>query len=114
MICLIDGNGAVFSPILMNQGHKGGVGAATTLSKAIADFLATSHGLNKIQLSIYVFLDRKGLVEAFKAMHPRVLKEDFDEFIIGFNQSANRFLMVDVGDGKKAAVAKMKGLDICN
>jgi len=41
--------------------------------------------------------------------HP-VAKAKFDDFIIGFNQAAERFLMVDVGSAKEAADAKIKGM----
>lgn len=37
------------------------------------------------------------------------LKQKFEDFVIGFNQAAERFLMVDVGTAKEAADAKIKG-----
>lgn len=36
-------------------------------------------------------------------------KAKFEDFYIGFNQAAEKFLMVDVGSGKEAADAKIKG-----
>jgi hypothetical protein len=36
-------------------------------------------------------------------------REEFEAFIIGFNQSAPLFSVVDVGNGKEAADAKVKG-----
>jgi len=36
-------------------------------------------------------------------------KANFNEFAMGFNQAAESFLMVDVGNLKEAADAKIKG-----
>ena len=36
-------------------------------------------------------------------------KTKFEEFTLGFNQAAERFMMVDVGGAKEAADAKIKG-----
>ena len=35
-------------------------------------------------------------------------KQKFEDFAFGFNQAAERFVMVDVGSGKEAADAKIK------
>jgi hypothetical protein len=36
-------------------------------------------------------------------------KARFDDFMMGFNLAAERFIMVDVGSAKEAADAKIKG-----
>ena len=36
-------------------------------------------------------------------------KTKFEEFTLGFNQAAERFMIVDVGGAKEAADAKIKG-----
>lgn len=40
----------------------------------------------------------------------RAARDAFDEFMLGFNQACERFAIVDVGSGKEAADAKMKGM----
>jgi len=37
-------------------------------------------------------------------------KAKFDDFITGFNQAAERFIMLDVGSAKEGADAKIKGI----
>ncbi|KAG5636433.1 hypothetical protein H0H81_008108, partial [Sphagnurus paluster] len=41
-----------------------------------------------------------------------MVKARFEDFIIGFNEAAERFLMMDVGDAKEAADAKIKAAQI--
>lgn len=36
-------------------------------------------------------------------------KAKFDDFVLGFNQAAERFIMLDVGGAKEAADTKIKG-----
>jgi hypothetical protein len=108
VVCLIDGDGAIFSRELVNKGHAGGLLAAKKLSEGTADFLTSKCGLSQFQLWVYVFLNKKGLVETFERMRPNFYKQNFDDFVLGFNQSADRFLLVDVGGGKEAADAKIK------
>lgn len=41
-------------------------------------------------------------------------KTKFDDFIMGFNQAAERFIMLDVGSAKEAADTKIRGThDAC-
>lgn len=37
-------------------------------------------------------------------------KSKFDEFLAGFNQAGQRFVLVDVGAGKENADSKLKGV----
>jgi hypothetical protein len=48
-------------------------------------------------------------MEAFGRFGNTMTKAKFEDFYIGFNQAAEKFLMVDVGSGKEAADAKIKG-----
>lgn len=45
-------------------------------------------------------LGRAGLLDA---------TANLEDFVMGFNQAAERFVMVDVGGAKEAAHAKIKG-----
>lgn len=82
-------------------------------------------------LWVYVFLSKKGLAEAFrKAGVVGVLETGMgagtiwgcgkgksmtattnmlEDFMIGFNQAAEKFVAIDVGGAKEAADAKIKG-----
>lgn len=110
MICLIDGDGAIFSHELVAEGHFGGLKAAEKLSDAMNEYLSTKHGINQIQLWVYVFYNKQGLVDTYGRANLLEAKENFDEFVLGFNQAAERFIMVDVGGSKEAADTKLKGM----
>jgi hypothetical protein len=109
VICLIDGDGAIFSNDLIADGQSGGHLAAKMLSEATGQYLHANCGINQFQLWVYVFLNKRGLLDAFAKAGYGSLKAKFEDFIVGFNQAAERFLMVDVGSGKEAADAKIKG-----
>jgi hypothetical protein len=79
------------------------------LSKGINDYLeAAQDGLGRGQLWITVYMNKRGLAETLAATNHCTLDE-FDEFVIGFNQSSPLYSIVDVGNGKEAADAKIKG-----
>ena len=69
-----------------------------------------SNASHPIQLWAYVFYNKRGLLDTFSRAggELREARDAFEEFAIGFNQSSERFLMVDVGSGKEAADAKIK------
>ncbi|KDR83572.1 hypothetical protein GALMADRAFT_235821 [Galerina marginata CBS 339.88] len=110
IIALIDGDGAIFTSQLIAQGQSGGHAAAQKLSDAIMQHLTSMHGVHQYQLWVYVFLNKRGLMDTFGRVGLPAAKNRFDEFIVGFNQAAERFLMVDVGSAKEAADAKIKAL----
>ncbi|PPQ77359.1 hypothetical protein CVT25_010941 [Psilocybe cyanescens] len=110
VIALLDGDGAIFNSQLIAQGQSGGHIAAQKLSDAIMQHLASTNGVNRYQLWVYIFLNRRGLVDTFGRVGLAAAKTKFDEFIMGFNQAAERFLMLDVGSAKEAADAKIKAL----
>ncbi|KAG5340991.1 hypothetical protein C0989_012365 [Termitomyces sp. Mn162] len=108
VVVLLDGDGAIFSPELISQGRVGGHAAAQKLSDYILQHLSLNFGANQYQLWVYVFLNKRGLVDTFGRVGNITVKSRFDDFVMGFNQAAERFLMVDVGDAKEAADAKIK------
>lgn len=109
IVCLIDGDGTVFSSELIAQGQEGGRLAAKQLSESVHFHLQAS--ANPCHLWTYVFFNKRGLMDTFARAGAtfREAREHFDDFIQGFNQSSERFVMVDVGTGKEAADAKIKG-----
>lgn len=61
---------------------------------------------------MYVFFDKRALVNDLATSdddHRQEAIDRLDEFVIGFNQSCGRFIMIDVGDGEDTVSAKVKG-----
>ncbi|KAF9534146.1 hypothetical protein CPB83DRAFT_803828 [Crepidotus variabilis] len=109
VIVLIDGDGAIFNPQLVAQGQAGGHIAAQKLSDSIISHLTTNYGSNPYQLRVYIFLNKRGLSETLARVGLMPGRHKFEDFIAGFNQAAERFIMLDVGSAKEAADAKIKG-----
>ncbi|KAG6378862.1 hypothetical protein JVT61DRAFT_13142 [Boletus reticuloceps] len=109
IICLLDGDGTIFSQDLILQGQEGGLEAARLLTENVRNFLVADIGHEKFHLWVYLFYNKRGLLETFARVGLSSARLKFDDFIIGFNQAAERFLMVDVGGSKEAADAKIKG-----
>ncbi|KAJ6568366.1 hypothetical protein DFH09DRAFT_1155218 [Mycena vulgaris] len=108
VVMLLDGDGAIFSAQFIGQGQKGGHAAAQLLANSIFQYLVTSYGPRVLQLWVYVFFNRRGLTDTFRRAGLKALISKFDDFVMGFNQATERFLMVDVGNTKEAADAKLK------
>jgi hypothetical protein len=78
------------------------------LNKGINDTLAGDFGRAKLWVQVY--LNQNGLAETL-ASRKLCTVAQFDDFVVGFNQSSPLFSIVDVGSGKEAADAKIKGND---
>ncbi|PPQ66755.1 hypothetical protein CVT24_008712 [Panaeolus cyanescens] len=110
VIVLVDGDGAIFTTQLISQGQAGGHQAAEKLADSIAQYLGTTNGLHQYQLWVYVFLNKRGLIDVLGRMGYPVARARLEEFMVGFNQAADHFILVDVGSAKEAADAKIKAL----
>lgn len=88
------------------MGNEGGRQAASMLRDAIQETLSS---LGQFQLWVYVFYNHGGLASVLGKSGYLDAKRAFHEFVCGFNQASERFIMVDVGYGKEAADAKVKG-----
>ncbi|KAJ7605300.1 hypothetical protein FB45DRAFT_849131 [Roridomyces roridus] len=108
VIVLLDGDGTIFSPQFIEKGQKGGHAAAQQLSDSTIQCLAANYEPRPLQLWVYVFFNKRGLVEALRRAGFAIAIAKFEEFVMGFNQASERFLMVDVGTTKEAADAKLK------
>jgi hypothetical protein len=98
---VIDGDGTIFSSDLIAQGQAGGYSAAQILTEYTQQYFLNNYSLDQFQLWTYVFYNKRGLVEAIGRAGFFQAKSKLDDFMIGFNQAAGRFLMVDVGSGKE-------------
>ncbi|KAJ7487636.1 hypothetical protein B0H11DRAFT_2014190 [Mycena galericulata] len=104
LLCLIDGDGHIFQKDLIAQGHPGGRQAAMLLTKGLTDYTQTS---SRAQVWLTVYCNKTGLVETL-INQDVCTKDQFEEFCLGFNQAAPLFSILDVGQGKEAADAKIK------
>lgn len=82
------------------------------LTKGLTDHLssvdseALAPGRGQVWLTIYC--NKSGLLDTLT--HNNICTtEQFEAFVIGFNQASPLFSIVDVGSGKEAADSKIKG-----
>lgn len=114
VVCLIDGDGNIFAPNYLKQCRAGGANAAHELCKHILEYIRgpqTDFPSDiSVDISISVFLHKRGLAGVLRDEGYITNYRDFDEFITGFTQSGARHLMIDVGSGKDAADSKLRGI----
>ncbi len=117
IVCLIDGDGNIFSSDLIKLGQFGGRQAAMLLTKGLTDYLssvdstqASAPGRGQLWLTIYC--NKSGLVDTLTS-NSICTAEEFEAFVLGFNQASPLFSIVDVGNGKEAADSKIKGAHAC-
>lgn len=108
IVTILDGDGAIFSPSLINQGTLGGREAARILCSGVLEYVKSNYGPNQYQLSVFIFLNKRGLRDTLGRTGHVIAKQQLGNFLRGFNQATERFLVVDVGDGKEVADAKVK------
>lgn len=111
MLCLIDGDGNIFQDNLLRQGKAGGRQAAMHITRGINDYMASrgDTDLNvRGQIWLTVYCNKSGLLNTL-TKYNKCTVEEFENFILGFNQASPLFAIVDVGNIKEAADAKIKG-----
>ncbi|KAF9645684.1 hypothetical protein BDM02DRAFT_3101039, partial [Thelephora ganbajun] len=104
VVVLIDGDGAIFLPSLIADGKRGGHEAASRLTENIKAHLDPQ----QFQLHVYVFYNRRGLIATLKRSGYGEAATTFDDFVVGFNQAAERFAMIDAGELKEGSDHKMR------
>jgi hypothetical protein len=87
------------------MGTEGGHLAATKLAESITRYLAP----NQFQLHVYVFHNKRGLSTTLKRVNLHEAAAKFDDFIVGFNQAAQRFAIIDAGELKEGSDHKIRG-----
>jgi hypothetical protein len=108
VVVLIDGDGAIFLPSLIAEGKAGGHEAASRLAESIKAYLDP----HQFQLHVYVFHNRRGLMATLKRCGHNEAAMMFDDFVVGFNQAAERFAMIDAGELKEGSDHKMRGMPL--
>lgn len=115
VLCLIDGDGNIFRPELIAQGNIGGGQAAKLLTEGIFRYLESSEATlaGRAQIWLTVYCNLSGLRDTL-IKNDLCTFEQFDAFVVGFNQSSALFAIIDVGGVKEAADSKLKGMSpIC-
>ncbi|KAG8736343.1 hypothetical protein FRC12_017669 [Ceratobasidium sp. 428] len=102
LLCLIDGDGCIFSERLLMLGTEGGREAAFQLRQHII----AHHGSSQ-DLLVHVFFNREGLGKTLQT-YLKIQPATFSAFITGFNTASPLMSMLDVGAGKEAADAKIR------
>lgn len=105
---IVDGDGCIFSEDLISRGRQGGYDAARLLVDFLQSYLNEKFGQNHYQFWIYVFFNKRGLMEALGRSSLSPLRSKLEDFVVGFNQASTRIVMLDVGFGKEEADGKVK------
>lgn len=110
ILCVIDGDGNIFTQSLLAQGREGGRQAAQQLTKGIAEYLSNEdvHIFGRLSFWITVYFNKTGLAQTLIA-HDICTQEQFEAFLVGFSQASPRFLIIDAGYGEEAASIKIRG-----
>lgn len=107
IVVIIDGDGVIFELDRIAQGHVGGTQAGRDLAAGLEHhFGSTPHR----PLTVYLFLNKKGLCDTFRKMKRHDAHDRLGGFMVGFNEAATGFMVVDVGRNKEASDAKIKVL----
>ncbi|KLO07518.1 hypothetical protein SCHPADRAFT_860173 [Schizopora paradoxa] len=109
IFCVIDGDGNIFSDLLLSAGQDGGREAAQMMTKGVADHLQRSgfQTRGRLWLWVTIYFNKKGLHDTL-VNNGHCTSEQFEGFLLGFSQASPRFLIADVGYGKEAADVKIK------
>ncbi|KAG8886743.1 hypothetical protein FRB98_001044 [Tulasnella sp. 332] len=127
VICLIDGDGAVFSESFIHRGREGGRDAAAALNAALKSYVESYNAtlsnndtrntqdvngfsagrIMSPQIVCTIYHNRSGQSKTLVA-NGVCSFQSLQEFFIGFNQASPLFTLVDVGEGKEAADAKLR------
>lgn len=84
------------------------------LTKGVTDYLSNSQDSENAvpsgrgQIWLTIFCNKSGLLETLISNNI-CTADEFEAFVIGFNQASPLFSIMDVGSGKEAADSKIKG-----
>lgn len=96
----------------MARGEEGGIQAAKELGESIRYHLTP---VQPCHLWTYIFFSKSTVLNALSTAGSkyREARERFDDFLVGFNQSSERFVMTDLGGDDGTTTAKVKGTSYC-
>ncbi|KAH8594088.1 C-x8-C-x5-C-x3-H type zinc finger protein-like protein [Bisporella sp. PMI_857] len=106
---LIDGDGMLFCDDLVKSAQQGGIEAVSRLRSRVCESVSRDLELSShIQLRVRIYANLKGLASMY--CYNKILDsaDDLYMFVCGFNKGHPMFDLVDAGDGKECADAKLK------
>ncbi|KAG8875531.1 hypothetical protein FRB97_005050 [Tulasnella sp. 331] len=109
VVCLIDGDGAIFHEDLLTNGKEGGHEAAGLLGQGLVKQFEQSSRPVPREIKTMIFINMEGLGRTLER-NSVCTTRDFGQFVVGFNEASPLFSIVDCGYDKEAAVAKLKGM----
>ncbi|KAL8801664.1 MAG: hypothetical protein Q9182_004301 [Xanthomendoza sp. 2 TL-2023] len=108
MLCLIDGDGYLFSDNLISQGGIGGGEAATRLLHNIKRCVQHIEGAMQWKIMVRIYANLEGLLRKYTYIDFVEEKTALRQFVAGFTQSQPLFDFIDAGQGKERADHKIK------
>lgn len=107
---LIDGDGAYFHDVFLEDGSAGGAKAASLLHTYIKKHVESLYPGSDLPIMVNMYTSLGGI--AGKLTQLGVLRSPaaINDFVRGFNTSQDLFHIVDVGSGKERADHKIRGL----
>ncbi|KAJ7591209.1 hypothetical protein C8J56DRAFT_935005 [Mycena floridula] len=96
ILCVINGDQALFKPEYLAQGEQGGAEAAQHLTKVIAEHLSTEdvHIFGRLSFWITIYLNKRDYLKWLVA-EDICNADQFNAFLAGFSRASPRFLMID-------------------
>jgi hypothetical protein len=107
---LIDGDGAYFNDIFVEDGTKGGAKAASLLHTEIKKLVEYLYPGSDLPIMVNMYASLGGLAGKLKEAGVINRPNDLHDFVRGFNTSQDLFNIIDVGAGKEKADHKLRGL----
>ena len=110
-MCLIDGDGNIFSPELVSKGQQGADDFAIRLLEGIKGHiqeLKDDPPIKNPEIWLTICCNLKGL-QSTLIKNQCCTVEQYDAFIEGFNNGDPLFSIIDGGSAKQAADKKLKG-----
>lgn len=115
VVCLIDGDSALFARELYEQGWNGGTKACRNVIDAIRQGATEPHA-RRYDVQVYCFASKDNVIKAFSDHANGVssaFSVQFDDFVKGFNSvEPGQAVMVDMRRGSEKSDVTVKGDDL--
>ncbi|KAH7101337.1 hypothetical protein BKA62DRAFT_770616 [Auriculariales sp. MPI-PUGE-AT-0066] len=106
VVCLIDGDGTIFAPEYLSDGQQGGRRAAQALNAGLLEYLNSDGVRSGIRIIVNLYVNKLGLRTTLARANVCSIQQ-YDSFWDGF-QATSLFSIIDVGQSKEAADAKIR------
>lgn len=107
---LIDGDGAYFHDIFVEDGASGGAKAASLLHTEIKKHVESLYPGSDLPIMVNMYASLGGIAGKLTELSVISRPAGIHDFVRGFNTSQDLFNIIDVGAGKEKADHKVRGL----